>query len=367
MSKVLHIILAGGGTGGHLFPALALGAEILRQRPDSKIHYIGSKFGVEQEILPHKQIPFTLLPVRGLQRNLNWQEIGRNLLLPGRVLNSLFKIKRLFNSFTPDVVVGTGGYASALPLYVGVKRGISTLIQEQNSFPGITTRWFAEKVDRICIGFEEAANYFQKKNYYLTGNPMRSDINSGQKKAGLERFHLHEEQKTVFLFGGSQGSLFLNQTMEKIVPNLLEANIQILWQTGVKTFANYQIHDSDTCRVVPFVEEMNLAYACSDLVISRAGALTIAEITVCGKPAILVPFPGAAGNHQEKNGLVLEAAGAAEMLPEKNLQASQLSDRLQSILSDDKKLKSMSRASAKLAKPRATADIVQHIFELAEA
>jgi UDP-N-acetylglucosamine--N-acetylmuramyl-(pentapeptide) pyrophosphoryl-undecaprenol N-acetylglucosamine transferase len=169
MSKAINIMIAGGGTGGHLFPALALADEIKRQRPEARLYYIGSKFGLEKEILPRKEIPFTLLPIRGLQRNMDLQGFGRNLLLPGRLLNSLVKVKRIFSSFNPDVVVGTGGYASALPLHVGIRREIPTLIQEQNSYPGITTRWFGSKVNRICIAFEEATRYFQKKKLLFDG------------------------------------------------------------------------------------------------------------------------------------------------------------------------------------------------------
>ncbi len=360
-------MIAGGGTGGHLFPALALADEIKRQRPEARLYYIGSKFGLEKEILPRKEIPFTLLPIRGLQRNMDLQGFGRNLLLPGRLLNSLVKVKRIFSSFNPDVVVGTGGYASALPLHVGIRREIPTLIQEQNSYPGITTRWFGSKVNRICIAFEEATRYFQKKNYYLTGNPVRNHINKGHRKDGLKRFQLQENRKTVFLFGGSQGSAFLNQTLESIVPKLIARNLQVLWQTGQRSFASFQKHDQEFCRVVPFIQEMELAYACCDLVLSRAGALTLSEITACGKPSILVPFPGAAGNHQEKNSLALQQSGAAEMILESDLTPDKLYTKVTALFSDENKLKMMAQASARLSRPKATQEIVHHIFELATA
>ncbi len=367
MSNVMNILVAGGGTGGHLFPALAIADEIKRQRPETQLYYIGSRFGLEKEILPRKEVPFTLLPIRGLQRNMNLQGLGRNLLLPGRIVNSLFKIKKIFSSFHPDVVVGTGGYASALPLQVGIRQKIPTLIQEQNSYPGITSRWFGSNVDRVCIAFEEAARYFQKKNYYLTGNPVRSHINQGNRTEGLKRFQLQENRKIVFLFGGSQGSAFLNRTLEPIVSKLIAANLQVLWQTGLRSFPAFRNYDQEFCRVVPFIEEMDLAYACCDLVLSRAGALTLSEITACGKPSLLVPFPGAAGNHQVKNSLALQQAGAAEMIREQNLTPGKLYAEVTTLFSDAGKLKTMAQSSARLARPEATREIVHHIFELATA
>ncbi len=160
-----RILIAGGGTGGHLFPALALGEQILADSPNSKVYYMGSSFGIEAQVLPLKNLDYTLIPIRGLQRSLNPQSIGKNLLLPIRILNSIKKTRSVFNRFNPDVVVGTGGYAAALPLREAVNRKIPTLIQEQNSFPGITTRWFADKADKVCIAFEEAKNHLKKKLY----------------------------------------------------------------------------------------------------------------------------------------------------------------------------------------------------------
>lgn len=169
MSDSLKILIAGGGTGGHLFPALAIGNELLERNPENKIHYVGSIFGIEANVLPEKNVDHTLLPIRGLQRGLDPGSIGKNTLLPARMVKSIMKTKKLFAEFQPDVVVGTGGYASALPIRRAVKSGIPTLIQEQNSYPGMTTRWFADKVDRVCIAFEEALEYIKKKTVSLPG------------------------------------------------------------------------------------------------------------------------------------------------------------------------------------------------------
>ena len=187
MSSSLNIVISGGGTGGHLFPALAIGDELQSQNPNILIHYIGSKFGIEKDVLPIKNVQHSLLPIRGLQRSLDFNSLGKNILLPGRIISSLSKIKQIFNEIKPRLVIGTGGYASALPLREGINRNIPTLIQEQNSFPGITTRWFANNVNKVCIAFEEAQSMI-KKQCIITGNPIRSEINTGIQEFGLKEY-----------------------------------------------------------------------------------------------------------------------------------------------------------------------------------
>jgi|TARA_Y100000310_G_scaffold340563_1_gene436766 UDP-N-acetylglucosamine--N-acetylmuramyl-(pentapeptide) pyrophosphoryl-undecaprenol N-acetylglucosamine transferase len=363
MVNSLNIIISGGGTGGHLFPALAIGDEIMRKRPDANIHYIGSKFGIEKDVLPVKNVNHSLLSIRGFQRSINLDSIGKNLLLPTRLLSSITRIKSLFNDINPSIVIGTGGYASALPLREAIRRSIPTLIQEQNSYPGITTRWFADKADKVCIAFEEAQSYVKKK-CILAGNPVRKEINTGRRETGLQQFGFVPDKKTLFLFGGSQGSLALNQAMDKMIISLSISNTQVIWQTGKNQFSEYRHYESDTTKVLPFVDDMANAYAASDLVMSRAGAITCSELTVCGKPSILVPFPAAAADHQTKNAGALAKHGAAAVIAEKDLIPEKVADLIQSLLNEESQLKGMAEASLKLGKPNATSEIVNEILAL---
>jgi UDP-N-acetylglucosamine--N-acetylmuramyl-(pentapeptide) pyrophosphoryl-undecaprenol N-acetylglucosamine transferase len=363
MSNSINIVISGGGTGGHLFPALAIGDEIQNQNPNIFIHYIGSKFGIEKDVLPIKNVQHSLLPIRGLQRNFNFDSLGKNILLPARIISSLYKIKQIFNQIKPQLVIGTGGYASALPLREGINRNIPTLIQEQNSFPGITTRWFANKVNKVCIAFEEAQSII-KNQCIITGNPIRNEINTGIKEFGLKEYGFDNNKKTVLLFGGSQGSLALNQMMDKMVTNLSISSTQIIWQTGKNYYNNYNHHENKTIRVVPFINNMTNAYAASDLVISRAGAITCSELIVCEKPSILIPFPSAAGNHQEKNAKALAANGASIIINENKTRPTDLAFLIQNLLNNKDKLNTMANSCKKLSKPNATAIIVQQAMRL---
>lgn len=363
MASPMKIIITGGGTGGHLFPALAIGDEIMERHPSAMVHYVGSTFGIEKDVLPVKNVAHSLLSIRGLQRNFNLSAIGKNLLLPGRLLSSIAKVKSLFNDINPDLVIGTGGYASALPLREGIRREIPTLIQEQNSYPGVTTRWFAEKANRVCIAFEEAQSFIKKK-CILAGNPVRKEINTGDRSIGLSQYGFDDNKKTLFLFGGSQGSLALNQAMDKMISHFSIANIQVIWQTGKSLHGTYKHHENETTRVVPFIDDMANAYAASDLVLSRSGAITCSELTVCGKPSILIPFPGAAANHQTKNADALASHGAAALVNEQDLIPEKLATMIQSLLDNPTQLEDMASASKSLGKPDATTAIVNQAMEL---
>ena len=359
-----RILIAGGGTGGHLFPALAIGEEIHRREPEAKIHYVGSTFGMEARVFPVKDVWHTLLPIRGFQRGISFQSIGRNFLLPVRIILSWLKMNSLIKDFAPQVVVGTGGYAAALPLYLASKRDkpLPIILQEQNSIPGITTRWFAEKAKTICVAFNEANDAINSETI-LTGNPVRKDITEGHREDGIKEYNFDEKSKTLFLFGGSQGSAYLNKMMDQVASNIAGAGLQILWQTGDLEYVKYKHRDSSNIRVVPFIHNMADSYAMSDLIICRSGALTLAEITVCGKPSILVPFPAAAADHQTKNAQALVNAGASRILFEKSLHAQDFFHAIMNLIHDKNELNKMSTASKKLGRPNATKEIVDHIFK----
>ena len=360
----LKILIAGGGTGGHLFPALAIGEEIHSRKPDAKIHYVGSIFGLEAKVFPVKDVWHTLLPIRGIQRGFDVKSIGRNSLLPIRILSSFYKVNRLMKEFLPQLVIGTGGYASALPLFIATKKTnpLPIILQEQNSFPGVTTRWFAKHAKSICIAFNESESKLGKKIIH-TGNPIRKDISHGDKKRGYHEYNLRSNCKTIFLFGGSQGSAYLNKMMGLIAKNISNAGIQIIWQTGDMEYSKYKDLETNKIRIIPFINNMPDAYAISDLIICRSGALTLAEITVCGKPSILVPFPYAAGDHQTKNAQALVNASAARILFQKSLNSIDFQHSIISLIHNDNELKKMSSASKLLGRPNATKKIVDHIFE----
>lgn len=365
MDKRLTVLIAGGGTGGHLYPAIAIGESMQTRYANITVHYIGSKFGIEASVLPVKALPHTLLPIRGLQRGFSLQSFSRNLLLPWRMYNSMRIAKKMIKQLEPDIIVGTGGYASAIPLKLAVKRNIPIILQEQNSYPGITTKYFAEKAKQICIAFEAAKDELSG-NTILTGNPIRANIQNGDRKKGGLLFDLNPDKKTIFLFGGSQGSAFLNKIMNECIAMFESEKIQILWQTGQNQYEQFKHLNSSIIKVRPFIHHMPEAYAISDLIISRAGALTLSEITACGKPSILVPFPHSAGDHQTKNAESVAKANAAILLSEKKLTVRRLYRSAIGILYDDNKLKSMSSNSRKLSVPDATNKIIDQILKVAK-
>ena len=359
-----RIIIAGGGTGGHLFPAIAIGEEIKERIPDAEIHFIGSTFGLESKVFPVKDLIHTLLPIRGLQRSINIRNILKNFFLPFRIIRCLIKVNSIYKDFNPRLVIGTGGYASAVPLFVAVTQNpkIPIILQEQNSFPGITTRWFAKKSSLICSAF----NVFKDvpdNEVILTGNPIRSTILNGKKKSAIKDFNLSENKKTLFIFGGSQGSRFLNDSLLKIIREINFKNIQIIWQTGDKDFRKYNSLINKNLKIVPFINDMASAYALSDLVVCRSGALTLSELTACGKPSILIPFAAAAGNHQLKNAIALEKNKAAVIIEEKDLSNQILLSTINNLINNDATLKKMSKASKSLGNPHATKTIVDSLFE----
>lgn len=363
MDRQLSVLIAGGGTGGHLYPAIAIGEALQTKLPTSNIHYIGSTFGIEAQVLPVKALPHTLLPIRGLQRNFNLKSFGRNILLPWRMLKTMILAKRTINYIKPNIVIGTGGYASAVPLKIAVRKSIPILLQEQNSFPGITTKYFAKDAEKICIAFEEAKKTLGS-NTVLTGNPIRASIVAGDKKKGGLIFDLDPNQKTLFLFGGSQGSAYLNNLMSNSIGMIESEKIQVIWQTGESNFGEYQKFESPLIKVRPYINHMTEAYAISDLIISRAGALTVAEITACGKPSILVPLPHSAADHQKRNAMAVQSAKAAILLEEKDLSPRLLFRTITEVLYNDRKLEEMSQNALKIGVTDATDRIVNLILEV---
>lgn len=304
--------------------------------------------------------------ISGLQRSLS----AKNLSFPLKVVNSLIDARKIINEFKPDIAIGTGGYASGPLLYMAFRKGIPTLIQEQNSYAGITNKLLAKKVDKICVASDHMERFFAKNKIELTGNPVRQDLvdQMPDQNIGLEHFKLDASdthKKTLLVLGGSLGARRINQLIEAELP-MLEKDVQVLWQCGKLYYEQYKEHDSEKVKVLAFVDRMDLAYAAADVIISRAGAGTISELALVGKPVLFIPSPHVAEDHQSKNALAIQDQQAALMIREQ-----ELSDNFpmiwKQLISDDKLQKKLSDNFSKLAKPNATKDIVNHIEKLLHA
>ena len=357
------VILAGGKTGGHVFPAIAMAKEFKRRFPRSKVVFVGTKDGLESKIVPKQGFKLVFIQARGLKRRAS----PANLMLPYYVLKSLYQSLRILNEERPDLVVGTGGYVSFPVVFSAGLKNIPTLIQEQNSYPGVSTRLLALLVDRVCLSYLSSIQYFLTKGKLrVIGNPVREDLVSANRNEALEKFNLNPSKKTIFIFGGSQGAHAVNQTVLDGLDSFSE-NWQLLWQTGENDFALVSERVGEKkikCVVFPFIEDMSSAYAASDLVVSRAGALTLAEITTCGKPSLLIPYPFATANHQKYNAEVLQKEGAAQIILQEDLTSQSLAQKLSSLLSDDERLERMGKQSKKMGKPDSVALLVNEMEKL---
>jgi UDP-N-acetylglucosamine--N-acetylmuramyl-(pentapeptide) pyrophosphoryl-undecaprenol N-acetylglucosamine transferase len=291
------------------------------------------------------------------------------ILFPFYLFKGLSQSNHLLKRITPDLVVGTGGYVSWPVLFLAGLKNIPTLIQEQNSYPGITTRLLAGLVDRVCLAYEDSIRYFRrKKNLRVLGNPVRSEILTANRNSGFRSFALDPAKKTLFIFGGSQGSKRVNKAVLDGLRILDKGkNLQILWQTGKRDYKMIETEmkkNSIPSAVFPFIQDMGKAYAVSDLVVSRAGALSLAEIISCKKPSVLIPYPYAANDHQRKNAECLKKRGASEMILEKDLTGEMLAQVVMSLLADEKKLEQMKNACEDLFQPRSTQLLVDEMMDL---
>ena len=322
MHKAVNILVSGGGTGGHIFPAIAIANGIKARIPDAHILFVGAKGKMEMEKVPQAGYEIEGLWISGLQRKLDL----RNLSFPFKVLNSLWKARKIINKFRPDAVIGTGGYASGPLLYVAATKNIPTLILEQNSYPGITNKLLGKKVDKVCVAYDTVKKYFPEEKIVMTGSPIREMISHLQvtREEGIQHFDLDPEKITVLVIGGSQGAQKINDAIADKLDEIVGNNRQLIWQTGKFSFdmakeAVEEMSKKDSVKVVEFISRMDLAYAAADLIISRAGAIAIAEIVAVNRPAIFVPLPSAAEDHQTKNALALVQGNAALMVPEQEL------------------------------------------------
>lgn len=315
----MRVIMTGGGTGGHIFPAIAIADEIMKNESTSKILFIGAQGRMEEKVVPENNYEIRLIEITGFNR----KNIFNNVTFIKNYLNSLGRCKKIIGEFKPDVVVGTGGYVSGPVVSSAVKNGIPTLIQEGNSFPGKVTKYLSGKVSRVVVNFIESEKYLKRKdNIIKISYPVRNKLKVYGKDEACRFFGLDKNLKTLFVFGGSQGAKAINECIKESVKQLADNNINLIWQTGKTGFKEYSemfngVHKN--VKVLEFIKEMDYAYSASDLVVCRAGISSIMELSLFRKPAILVPLPTAAENHQEKNALSLIERDAAIMIKENNL------------------------------------------------
>lgn len=306
--KALRVIISGGGTGGHIFPAIAIAKAIQRLQPNTEILFVGAEGKMEMEKVPQAGYTIIGLPIVGIQRKLTL----KNLLVPFKVLQSMMKAKKIVREFKPDIAIGVGGYASGPLLRAAAQLGIPTFLQEQNSYPGITNKILAKKAHKICVAYDGLDHFFPKEKIILTGNPIREEVTQleGKKESALRHFGLDANKKTLLVVGGSLGARTINQAIYASKDHLSNSGLQVLWQTG----KNYSVDASQLpsgVRAHTFIREMDLAYAAADLIVSRAGAMSISELCLVGKPVILIPSPNVSEDHQTKNAMALVNKGAA--------------------------------------------------------
>jgi UDP-N-acetylglucosamine--N-acetylmuramyl-(pentapeptide) pyrophosphoryl-undecaprenol N-acetylglucosamine transferase len=360
-----HILISGGGTGGHIFPAIAIANALKERLEHAEFMFIGAKGRMEMEKVPLAGYPIKGIWISGFQRKLTL----RNLMFPVKLVSSLCTVSRIISGFRPDLAIGTGGYASGPALKVSTQRGIPALILEQNSFPGITNKLLARQVDLICVAHQGMERFFPPEKIIFTGNPVRKDILdiSDKKAQALSFFGLDDSRKIVVVIGGSQGALSINNALAQLLPRLLESDLQIIWQTGKGFYGQAMQRVSElmagSVSVHSFIERMDLAYAAADAVLSRAGAIAISELCLVRKPAILVPLPHAAEDHQTKNALSLVDQQAALMIRDDQLM-EQLVPKVVGLTGDKKAMNDLSQNIAKLGRPDAADRIASEAIRL---
>lgn len=367
--KNIRILITGGGTGGHVFPAIAIADALKAAHPDAVFLFVGAKGKMEMERVPKAGYKIEGLNIAGFQRGLSWSSMSRNLSFPFKLIGSALKAKRIVRAFKPDVVIGTGGYASGPVMRAAQQTGIPTLIQEQNSYAGVTNRLLAQRADCICVAYDGMHAYFPQEKIVFTGNPVRSDISHPEQKReeAIRHFKLDPSKKTIAVIGGSLGARTLNESV-RINAAILENNpgVQILWQCG--RFYEYEYSQTPAARlpnvhIKAFIDRMDLLYAAADVIISRAGALSISELCLVGKPAILVPSPNVAEDHQTKNAMALVEKGAARFVSDAEAREKMIPEAL-TLLQNDALAFSLAECIRPLGRPKAASAIADEAIKL---
>lgn len=358
MQKLERVIISGGGTGGHIFPAIAIANEIKLQYPDCKILFVGAKGKMEMEKVPKAGYEIIGLNIAGFQRKLSF----KNLALPLKVASSLIASRRLIKKFKPQAAIGVGGYASAPLLYAAAQLGVKTFIQEQNAFAGLSNKILGKKAVKVFTAYPEMEKYFGNK-VKICGNPVRQAVLEPTDRLSALAKYGFSDKKTILFVGGSLGARVLNQFLIKNYKSILNEAYQVIWQTGASYYnAHPELHEikDQGIFIAPFIEEMNEAYAASNLVVSRAGALAISELAALNKVSVLVPSPFVADDHQNKNAEVLANANAALLVKENDVE-SKLLEALLSLLKNDTNSELLSTNIKQFATPNAAKNIVNEI------
>ncbi len=362
----MRVLISGGGTGGHVYPAIAIANAIKDKDPSAEILFVGAKGKLEMEKVPAAGYPIKGLWISGFQRKLSM----RNLSFPFKLISSLWKARSIIKEFQPDVAVGVGGYASGPILQIASMMKIPTLIQEQNSYPGITNKILAKKVNKICVAYNGMERFFPSKKIIFTGNPVRRDlydtpINREEAKAS---FGITNDNKTVLIFGGSLGARRINESVEGAFDMIKRhSEINYIWQVGKMYFDEYScgvVAALPNIIVLPFIERMDFAYAAADAVVCRAGALTISEIALINKPAVLVPSPHVSEDHQTKNAMALVDNDAALMVRDAEAKEKMIPTILE-LLGDEKLQQNLKHNLKEMGRPNATSEIAAHVMKLA--
>lgn len=363
--KQPKIIISGGGTGGHVFPAIAIAGAIRSKYPDAQFLFVGANGKIEMDKVPAAGYDIVGLDIRGLQRNLSLA----NLKFPIRLIKSCWKARQIIKKFKPDVAVGVGGYASGPLLFMAAQQGIPCLIQEQNSYPGITNKLLASAAKKICVAYEGMEKYFEQSKLLLTGNPVRSEIVKMQvsRAAAFQHFGLNENKKTILIIGGSLGARTLNTSVLKDMNSLVIQDVQVIWQTGKLYYStiveNVGSKLPSGVRIFEFISNMEMAYTAADIIISRAGAGTISELCLLAKPVILVPSPNVAEDHQTKNAMALVKKSAAILITDATASIELINTCIE-LLNDESKMKSLGNNISQLAIADAAEKIADEVMKL---
>jgi len=361
MKQSVKVIVSGGGTGGHIYPAIAIANEIKSRYPDASILFVGAKDKMEMEKVPQAGYDIKGLWISGVQRKLTLS----NLLFPFKLMSSLWNAHKVIRRFKPDIAIGTGGFASGPTLMVANQKRIPTLVQEQNSYPGITNKLLSKKARKICVAYDNLERFFSKEKIKKTGNPVRQDLLfvEAKEKEGKSFFKLEEDKKTVLILGGSLGARRINQLVEEQLDFFKKQNVQLIWQCGKLYFDEYkQYNELENVQVHQFLNNMDYAYAAADFIISRAGASSVSELCIVGKPVIFIPSPNVAEDHQTKNAKSIVDKHAGLMVKEKEL--GTFAVVFEKLLKDKDEQKSLSNNIKALALPNATNAIVDEVEKL---
>jgi len=358
-----RFLFAGGGTGGHLFPAVAVAEKIRMLMPEAEILFVGTKSKIEGRVVPQLGFNFKPIWIKGFSRKINFE----NLIFPLKLVVSIIQSIIINIKFKPKVAIGSGGYVSGPAIFGSSLTGAKIILLEQNSFPGITTRLLEKYAEEVHISFADSEKYFRNKDkLFLTGNPIRASLSQAERNEALKEFGLSTAAKTILIIGGSLGAGSMNKAIAASVNTFEEKGIQVIWQTGIDYYDRYKDLSSATVKVLPFINKMNLAYSACSLLIARAGATTIAELLALGIPSILVPSPNVAENHQYYNAKSLADNNAAILVEDKEMK-DKLADEIVSSVFDEKKLNQLKKNALALAKPDAAEVIAKNAIKYAQA